>query len=55
MQTSGRWPDRLSGWIGVTVAHCGLRSAGSYSAAQLGTVLQPGDVLLVEGNLRIVR
>jgi hypothetical protein len=55
MQTSGRWPDRLSGWIGDYMMRpiVGFAPPVAYSAAQLGSVLQPGDVLLVEGNLRI--
>jgi hypothetical protein len=55
MQASGEWLDRLTGWLGDYLSRpiAGFAPPVAYSAAQLGAVLQPGDVLLVEGNLRI--
>jgi len=55
MQTSGRLRNRLSGWFANYLSRPipGFDPPAAYSAGQLGAVLQPGDVLLVEGNLRI--
>src|SRR5436309_4692235 len=55
MQTSGRLRNRLSGWFANYLSRPipGFDPPAAYSADQLKAVLQPGDVLLVEGNLRI--
>jgi hypothetical protein len=55
MQTLGRLRDRLSGWLAdyLTRPIAGFEPPAAYSVEQLAAVLQPGDVLLVEGNLRI--
>lgn len=55
MPTSGTSVDRLTGWIADYLSRPieGFEPPAAYSADQLGAVLQPGDVLLVEGNLRI--
>jgi hypothetical protein len=47
--------DRLGGWLGAYLSRpiADFAPPVAYSAAQLGSVLQPGDVLLVEGDLRI--
>jgi len=47
--------DRLGGWLGEYLSRpiADFAPPVAYSAAQLGSVLQPGDVLLVEGDLRI--
>src|SRR5437667_7091988 len=55
MQTSGRLLDRLAIWFADYLSRPiqGFEPPAAYSADQLRAVLQPGDVLLVEGNLRI--
>ena len=55
MQASGGWLNRLTGWLAKYLSRpiTGFAPPVAYSAAQLDAVLQPGDVLLVEGNLRI--
>ena len=55
MRTSVGLSCRLSSWLGDYMSRpfAGFAPPVAYSAAQLGSVLQPGDVLLVEGNLRI--
>jgi len=55
MQTSGRLLDRLAIWFADYLSRPiqGFDPPAAYSADQLKAVLQPGDVLLVEGNLRI--
>ena len=55
MSTSGTLLDRLTGWLTDYLSRPikGFEPPAAYSADQLGAVLQPGDVLLVEGNLRI--
>jgi cell wall-associated NlpC family hydrolase len=55
MHTSVGLSDRLSSWLGDYLCRpiAGFAPPVAHSAAQLGSVLQPGDVLLVEGNLRI--
>jgi hypothetical protein len=47
--------ETLGGWLGDYLSRpiADFAPPVAYSAAQLGSVLQPGDVLLVEGNLRI--
>src|SRR6202007_733773 len=47
--------DGLNAWITEVLSRPieGFEPPAAYSADQLGAVLQPGDVLLVEGNLRI--
>lgn len=55
MGTRGALMRRLADWLGDFLSRP-LRDfdpPAAYSAAQLTAVLQPGDVLLVEGNLRI--
>ena len=55
METRGPLMRRLADWVGDFLSRP-LRDfdpPAAYSAAQLTAVLQPGDVLLVEGNLRI--
>ena len=55
MSASGTLLDRLTGWLADYLSRPikGFEPPAAYSADQLGAVLQPGDVLLVEGNLRI--
>ena len=55
MHTGVGLSDRVSSWLGDYLSRpiAGFAPPVAYSAAQLGSVLQPGDVLLVEGNLRI--
>ena len=47
--------ETLGGWLGNYLSRpiADFAPPVAYSAAQLGSVLQPGDVLLVEGDLRI--
>jgi len=55
METRGSVMDRLSGWF-ADYLNRPIRDFDpptSYTAAQLHSALEPGDVLLVEGNLRI--
>ena len=55
MQTSGRLLGQLASWFTDYLSRPiqGFAPPAAYSADQLKAVLQPGDVLLVEGNLRI--
>jgi len=55
MQTRGNLMDRLSGWFADFLSRPirDFDPPASYTAAQMHSALQPGDVLLVEGNLRI--
>jgi len=55
MQTTGRCLDQLGSWLGRYLSRpiAGYEPATAYSVDQLTALLQPGDVLLVEGNLRI--
>jgi hypothetical protein len=55
MQASGRWLDHLGGWLSEYLSRPiqGFEPPASYSLDQLAALLRPGDVLLVEGNLRI--
>ena len=55
MSTNGTLLDRLTGWFTDYLSRPikGFEPPTAYSADQLRAVLQPGDVLLVEGNLRI--
>ena len=55
MQASASWLDRLRSWLGEYLNRPirGYAPPVTYSALQLAAVLQPGDVLLVEGNQRI--
>ena len=55
MQTLTRLRDRLNGWFAdyLTRPIAGFEPSAAYSMDQLAGLLQPGDVLLVEGNLRI--
>jgi hypothetical protein len=55
MQTLTRLRDRLNGWFAdyLTRPIAGFEPPAAYSVDQLAGLLQPGDVLLVEGNLRI--
>jgi hypothetical protein len=55
MQTFRRLRERLSGWLAdyLTRPIAGFEPPAAYSVGQLAALLQPGDVLLVEGNLRI--
>src|SRR5438874_1465609 len=55
MSTNGTLADRLTHWFAQYLNRPieGFEPPAAYSADQLRAVLQPGDVLLVEGNLRI--
>ena len=55
MQTPRELLDGLNAWITEVLRRPiqGFEPPTAYSVDQLGAVLQPGDVLLVEGNLRI--
>lgn len=55
METGRRWRQRMGDWLADYLSRPlqGFDPPAVYSADQLGAVLQPGDVLLVEGNLRI--
>lgn len=55
MQTPRELLDGLNAWITEVLSRPiqGFEPPTAYSVDQLGAVLQPGDVLLVEGNLRI--
>lgn len=55
MQTFRRLRDRLSGWFADYLSRpiAGFEPSAAYSLDQLAGLLQPADVLLVEGNLRI--
>ena len=55
MQTLTRLRDRLNTWFAdyLTRPIAGFEPPAAYSVDQLAELLQPGDVLLVEGNLRI--
>jgi Permuted papain-like amidase enzyme, YaeF/YiiX, C92 family len=55
MQTLRKLLDGLNSWMTEVLSRPiqGFEPAAAYSVDQLGAVLQPGDVLLVEGNLRI--
>lgn len=55
MQASGRMFERIGGWLAAYLSHPirGFAPLATYSAAQLRASLEPADVLLVEGNLRI--
>ena len=55
MQTLRRLRDRLNGWFADYLSRPikGFEPPAAYSVDQLAGLLQPGDVLLVEGNLRI--
>ena len=55
MQTPRKLLDGLNAWITEVLSRPiqGFEPPTAYSVDQLGAVLQPGDVLLVEGNLRI--
>ena len=55
MRTLRRLLDWLNGWFTDYLNRPiqGFEPPTAYSVDQLGAVLQPGDVLLVEGNLRI--
>lgn len=48
-------PDRFGAWLGDFLNRplAGFQPPAAYSTPQLRAVLEPGDVLLVEGNLRI--
>ena len=54
MQTPRKLLDGLNAWITEVLSRPiqGFEPPAAYSVHQLGAVLQPGDVLLVEGNLR---
>jgi hypothetical protein len=55
MQTSGRWSNGWVGWLSAYLSRPihGFEPVAACSVTQLSGLLQPGDVLLVEGNLRI--
>ena len=55
MNTLRKMLGRMNAWITGFLNRPiqGFEPPVAYSADQLGAVLQPGDVLLVEGNLRI--
>ena len=55
MQASGKMFERIGGWLAAYLSHPirGFAPLATYSAAQLRASLEPADVLLVEGNLRI--
>jgi len=55
MQTLRKLLDGMNAWITEVLSRPiqGYEPAAEYSVDQLGAVLQPGDVLLVEGNMRI--
>ena len=55
MQTFRKILEGLNSWITEFLSRPiqGFEPPAAYSVDQLGAVLQPGDVLLVEGNLRI--
>ena len=55
MQTLRKLLDGLNVWITEVLSRPiqGFEPATTYSVDQLSAMLQPGDVLLVEGNLRI--
>jgi Permuted papain-like amidase enzyme, YaeF/YiiX, C92 family len=55
MRTLRRLRDRLSDWFADYMSRPieGFEPPAAYSVDQLAGLLQPGDVLLVEGNLRI--
>jgi len=55
MSIGGTLTNRLTGWFADYLSRPieGFEPPAAYSADQLRAVLQPGDVLLVEGNLRI--
>jgi len=55
MQTPRELLDGLNAWITEVLSRPiqGFEPPTAYSVDQLGAALQPGDVLLVEGNLRI--
>ena len=55
MQTLTRLRDRLNTWFAdyLTRPTADFEPPAAYSVDQLAELLQPGDVLLVEGNLRI--
>ena len=55
MQTFRKMLDWLNAWITGFLSRPihGFEPPVAYTVDQLGAVLQPGDVLLVEGNLRI--
>src|SRR3954447_7373633 len=55
MQTSGRWSNGSGGWLAAYLSRPiqGFEPVAACSVTQLSGLLQPGDVLLVEGNLRI--
>jgi len=55
MQNRGKLTDRLSAWLQGFLSRPirDFDPPASYSAAQMHSALEPGDVLLVEGNLRI--
>lgn len=55
MQRSVKFRDRFFGWLAdfLTRPIPGFEPPVAYTPEQLRVVLQPGDVLLVEGNLRI--
>jgi hypothetical protein len=55
MQTLRRLRDRLTTWCADYLSRPlkGFEPPAAYSLDQLAALLQPGDVLLVEGNLRI--
>src|SRR2546425_8046333 len=55
MQTLRRLRDRLTAWCADYLSRPlkGFEPPAAYSLDQLAALLQPGDVLLVEGNLRI--
>jgi hypothetical protein len=55
MQALRRLRDRLCAWLAEYLSRPieGFEPPAAYSVEQLAALLQPGDVLLVEGNLRI--
>src|SRR6266516_6924573 len=55
MSIGGTLTNRLTGWFARYLSRPieGFEPPAAYSADQLRAALQPGDVLLVEGNLRI--
>lgn len=55
MQASATMLGRIGGWLAAYLSRPirGFEPLATYSLAQLRATLQPADVLLVEGNLRI--
>ncbi len=51
----GKLPNRVGAWLTDFLSRPvnGFLPPAAYTASQLRSVLEPGDILLVEGNLRI--